>query len=84
MDDCSLKPEVSTETIDMERLRQLPSDTFGYAYAQFMDSHVRTCTALKILALLQRIITILLRSKSHVLSPVSEYKHTFDYKHMRL
>eukprot|EP00117_Sycon_ciliatum_P022125 scpid86842/ scgid2598/ Ubiquinone biosynthesis protein COQ4 homolog, mitochondrial; Coenzyme Q biosynthesis protein 4 homolog len=34
-----IKPVVNTKTVDMDRLRQLPPDTFGYAYAQFMDSH---------------------------------------------
>lgn len=33
------KPVIRSEQIDLEKLRALPEDSFGFAYAKFMDSH---------------------------------------------
>lgn len=33
------KPTIRSDNIDMEYLRSLPKNTFGFAYTQFMDSH---------------------------------------------
>jgi len=33
------KPVIRSEQIDLLALRRLPKDSFGFAYAAFMDSH---------------------------------------------
>lgn len=37
----SHKPRINTRTINIERLRQLPDNTFGRAYVKFLDDNVR-------------------------------------------
>lgn len=34
------KPRINTRTVDLEKLRQLPANTFGRAYVQFLDDNV--------------------------------------------
>lgn len=34
------KPRINTRTVDIERLRQLPENTFGRAYVKFLDDNV--------------------------------------------
>ena len=36
------KPRINTRTVNIERLRQLPENTFGRAYVKFLDDNVRT------------------------------------------
>lgn len=33
------RPSVRSDQIDVEYLRALPHDSFGFAYSQFMDAH---------------------------------------------
>lgn len=35
------RPRINTSTIDFEKLRALPHDTFGYTYWKFLDDNVR-------------------------------------------
>lgn len=34
------RPRISSNVIDLDALGKLPSDTFGYAYKQFLDDNV--------------------------------------------
>lgn len=34
------KPRINTSTVNLGRLRQLPENTFGRAYVQFLDDNV--------------------------------------------
>lgn len=34
------KPRINTRTVDLEKLRQLPPNTFGYTYVKFLDDNV--------------------------------------------
>ena len=36
------KPRIISSTVDMEKLRKLPDDTFGKSYVTFMDKYVST------------------------------------------
>lgn len=38
------KPVIRSDQIDLEMLRKLPKDSFGFAYATFMDSHGCACS----------------------------------------
>lgn len=35
------KPRINSQTIDIEKLGELPEDTFGYTYYQFLVDNVR-------------------------------------------
>ncbi len=35
------QPLINTRTVDVDYLRTLPEDTFGKAYANFLDTNVR-------------------------------------------
>lgn len=34
------KPRINTKTVNLEKLRQMPSNTLGYTYAKFLDDNV--------------------------------------------
>lgn len=34
------KPRINTRTIDLDTLRSLPPNTFGYTYVKFLDDNV--------------------------------------------
>lgn len=34
------KPRINSSTIDLDMLRQLPSNTFGHVYVKFLDDNV--------------------------------------------
>lgn len=36
--DC--RPRINTKTIDLDRLKRLPTTTFGYTYWKFLDDNV--------------------------------------------
>lgn len=36
------KPRINTRTVNMDALKKLPENTFGYQYVSFMDKYVRT------------------------------------------
>jgi ubiquinone biosynthesis protein COQ4 len=36
----SEKPRINTKTVDLEKLRQLPENTFGRKYWEFLDKNV--------------------------------------------
>jgi ubiquinone biosynthesis protein COQ4 len=37
------KPRVSEQAVDLPALRKLPSDSFGRAYANYVDNHGCVC-----------------------------------------
>lgn len=36
------RPRINTSTIDFQKLKSMPQDTFGYAYWKFLDDNVNT------------------------------------------
>lgn len=42
------KPRINTSTVDLEALKKLPQNTFGYHYATFLEKYVNATKVPKI------------------------------------
>lgn len=49
------KPRINTRTIDLDALKNLPEDSFGYLYRKFLDDNVMDCDKLLTLWFVQQV-----------------------------
>lgn len=58
----SEKPRINTKTIDLDALKKMPNESFGYCYSKFLDDNVNSSDNISSCNFLQFIMCIFLAS----------------------